>query len=89
MEYELAFAFLTIGGLFFLALVESAHGSISEVTLRSLAAELPDPSPQRAFLRYLLGHRLDFWLSLSLGLQLGTLILTALAVLLAYRFSSP
>jgi len=89
MEYELAFALLTIGGLFFLALVESAHGSISEVTLRSLAAELPDPSPQRAFLRHLLSHRLDFWLSLSLGLQSGTLILTALAVLLADRFSSP
>ncbi len=89
MEYELAFALLTIGGLFFLALVESAHGSISEVTLRSLAAELPDPSPQRAFLRHLLSHRLDFWLSLSLGLQSGTLIMTALAVLLAYRFSSP
>ncbi|MFQ3640929.1 MAG: CBS domain-containing protein, partial [Chloracidobacterium sp.] len=89
MEYELAFALLTIGGLFFLAIVESAHGSISEVTLRSLAAELPDESPQRRFLRHLLSHRLDFWLSLSLGLQSGTLVVTTLAVMLAHRFASP
>ncbi|OYT70549.1 MAG: hypothetical protein CFK52_10765 [Chloracidobacterium sp. CP2_5A] len=89
MEYALALALVTAGGLFFLALVESAHGSISEVTLRSLAAEMPDESPQRAFLRHLLSHRLEFWLSLSLGLQTGTLAITAVAIFLAQRFSSP
>ncbi len=89
MEYALALALMTAGGLFFLALVESAHGSISEVTLRSLAAEMPDESRQRAFLRHLLSHRLEFWLSLSLGLQTGTLAITAVAVFLAQRFSSP
>lgn len=89
MEYALALALVTAGGLFFLALVESAHGSISEVTLRSLAAEMPDEAPQRVFLRHLLSHRLEFWLSLSLGLQTGTLIITAVAVWLAQHFASP
>ncbi|MCS7080382.1 MAG: hemolysin family protein [Chloracidobacterium sp.] len=89
MEYALALALVTASGVFFLALVESAHGSISEVTLRSLAAEMPDKAPQRVFLRHLLSHRLEFWLSLSLGLQTGTLVITAVAVWLAQRFSSP
>lgn len=62
---------------------------MSEVTLRSLAAELPDPSPQRAFLRYLLYHRLDFWLSLSLGPSVRDPDPDSPSRLAAYRFSSP
>lgn len=86
MEFEIGLGVLVTVGLFFLALVESAHGAMSEVAIRSLAER--QASRRGAFLRYLLQHRLKFWLSLSLGLQGATIMLTALAVLIALHFQN-
>jgi putative hemolysin len=86
MEYEIGFGVLVTGGLFFLALVESAHGAMSDVALRSLAER--QASRRGAFLRHLLQHRLKFWLSLSLGIQGATILLTAVSVLIALHFAN-
>jgi CBS domain containing-hemolysin-like protein len=88
MEYELALAGLTLVGLSLLGMAESAHGCLSDVALRSMAAE-NQGSRRRRFLRHLLAHRLQFWLSLSFGIQAMTILLAMLLFSIGSRLSVP
>lgn len=77
MDYEIALASITLVVLVFLSIVESAHGCLSDLALRSLASEAHSAHPARArFLRYLLEHRQLFWLTLSFGIQAAIILLT-------------
>ncbi|MBX7223243.1 MAG: hemolysin family protein [Blastocatellia bacterium] len=85
MEIHITLTLIVLAVLFFLAVVESSHGSLSDVALRSLAAE-PHLSSRNRFLRYLLEHRQLFSLNLSFGLETATIGLTVLLVGIAGYF---
>src|SRR2546429_2726458 len=83
MEIELAVSFLLLLALTFLATVDMAFGSLSDVGLRRLAAEAEEhPTARYApFVKEILGNRPRFEFTLSAAIQI---LLVAFSVLITY-----
>jgi putative hemolysin len=86
MEYEIALTGILIVMLVFIATFESAFGQLSEVALRTLAAE-SKLNKSAGFLRYLLEHRQLHWLTVIVGLQISMVTISILFVSLALRLN--
>src|SRR5437867_5245131 len=84
MEYEIALTGILIVMQVFIATFESAFGHLSEVALRSLAAD--SRNKHASFLRHILEHRQIYWLSVISGLQVAIVSITLLLASIAMRF---
>src|SRR5262249_29541171 len=85
MEYEIALICIVTLMQVFIATFESAFAQLSEVSLRSLAA---DPRNKHAgFLRHLLENRQLHWLTVISGLQVAIVLIAILLVSIAMRFN--
>jgi putative hemolysin len=84
MEYEIALTGILIMMQVFIATFESAFGHLSEVALRSLAADSRN-SRHASFLRYMLEHRQLYLLTVVSGLQVAIISITILFTSIAMR----
>ncbi|MEW6734019.1 MAG: hemolysin family protein [Acidobacteriota bacterium] len=87
MEYEIALTGILVVMLVFIATFESAFWQLSEVALRSLAAENKSKT-HASFLRHLVEHRQLYWLTVISGLQFATVLLSILIASIVMRLAA-
>src|SRR5215831_4163376 len=88
MAIELALIGVALIFLVFLSTIESAYESLSEVTLRVMAAE-HDEERGGAFFKELIDHRQRFELMLVLGTQLSIVAIATLLLDVCYSAAIP